>query len=103
LSCEEELTHLLNHVWPNIFETSAHLINAVLEAIEGCRLALGPGVIMAYTVQGLFHPARRVRDVYWRIYNSLYIGAQDALVAFYPDLYDEEDKTYHRHELDVFV
>jgi splicing factor 3B subunit 1 len=29
LGCEEQLVHLLNHVWPNIFETSPHVINAV--------------------------------------------------------------------------
>ena len=28
------------------------------------------------SLQGLFHPARKVRDVYWRIYNSLYIASQ---------------------------
>ena len=27
-------------------------------------------------LQGMFHPARKVRDVYWKIYNSLYIGSQ---------------------------
>ena len=27
-------------------------------------------------LQGLFHPARSVREVYWRLYNNLYIGAQ---------------------------
>ena len=27
-------------------------------------------------LQGLFHPARKVRDVYWKIYNNLYIGSQ---------------------------
>ena len=26
--------------------------------------------------QGLFHPARKVREVYWKIYNTLYIGSQ---------------------------
>ncbi len=26
--------------------------------------------------QGLFHPARKVREVYWRLYNNVYIGAQ---------------------------
>ena len=31
--CEDALVHLLNHVWPNIFETSPHVINAVTEAI----------------------------------------------------------------------
>ncbi|KAE8795530.1 Splicing factor 3B subunit 1 [Hordeum vulgare] len=39
LGCEDALVHLLNFVWPNIFETSPHLINAVMEAIEGMRVA----------------------------------------------------------------
>ena len=26
--------------------------------------------------QGLFHPARKVREVYWKIYNMLYIGSE---------------------------
>ena len=43
--------HLLNFVWPNIFETSPHLVNAVMGAIDGCRLALGPSIIMGYTLQ----------------------------------------------------
>ena len=51
LSCEDALIHLLNHVWPNIFETSPHVINAVMEAIEGCIFALGPSVILGYTLQ----------------------------------------------------
>lgn len=59
LSCEDALTHLLNHVWPNIFETSPHVINAVMEAVEGMRVGLGPCRILQYTLQGIFHPARR--------------------------------------------
>jgi hypothetical protein len=55
------------------------------------------------TPQGLFHPARKVREVYWRLYNNVYIGAQDALVALYPRMADEGINSYHRHELDVFV
>lgn len=43
--------HLLNHVWPNIFETSPHVVNAVNGAIDGCRLALGPAVVLGYTLQ----------------------------------------------------
>ena len=31
---------------------------------------------LSYISQGMFHPARKVRDVYWKIYNSLYIGSQ---------------------------
>ena len=51
LGCEDALTHLLNYVWPNIFETSPHVVNAVTGAIDGCRLALGPAVVMSYTLQ----------------------------------------------------
>ena len=54
LGCEDALLHLLNYVWPNIFETSPHVVNAVTGAIEGCRLALGPA--------GLRHQARPGRS-----------------------------------------
>eukprot|EP01101_Sappina_pedata_P005916 TRINITY_DN2821_c0_g1_i1.p1 TRINITY_DN2821_c0_g1~~TRINITY_DN2821_c0_g1_i1.p1 ORF type:complete len:1165 (+),score=432.75 TRINITY_DN2821_c0_g1_i1:32-3496(+) len=103
LSCEDALTHLLNFVWPNIFETSPHVINAVTEAIEGCRVALGPATIMMYILQGLFHPARKVREVYWKIYNSLYIGSQDALTSFYPIVTDTKTNTYRRAEIEYFI
>jgi splicing factor 3B subunit 1 len=103
LGCEDALIHLLNYVWPNIFETSPHVINAVMEAIEGMRVALGAAIVLNYCLQGLFHPARKVREVYWKIYNSLYIGAQDALVAAYPLLEDEHNNVYSRPELTMFV
>ncbi|CAL5199128.1 unnamed protein product [Lathyrus oleraceus] len=103
LGCEDALVHLLNYVWPNIFETSPHVINAVMEAIEGMRVALGAAVVLNYCLQGLFHPARKVREVYWKIYNSLYIGAQDALVAAYPSLEDEHSNVYSRSELMMFI
>jgi splicing factor 3B subunit 1 len=61
--CEDALIHLMNHVWPNIFETSPHVINAVTEAIEGMRVALGPSIVLNYTLQGLFHPARKVPQI----------------------------------------
>jgi len=41
--------------------------------------------------------------VYWKIYNSLYIGAQDALVAAYPALEDDGDNIFSRPELAMFV
>ncbi|XP_020083110.1 splicing factor 3B subunit 1 [Ananas comosus] len=103
LGCEDALVHLLNYVWPNIFETSPHVINAVMEAIEGMRVALGAAVILNYCLQGLFHPARKVREVYWKIYNSLYIGGQDALVAAYPALEDDDSNIYSRPELMMFI
>merc|ERR1712054_272691 len=90
LSCEDALQHLMNFVWPNIFETSPHVINAMMGAIDGARVALGPTTILQYTMQGLFHPARKVREVYWKIYNNLYIGAQDSLIPAYPRLVENE-------------
>ena len=105
LGREDGMQHLFNLVWPNVFETSPHVINAVMEAIEALRVALGPGVILSHTLQGLFHPARKVREAYVRIYNTNYVGAQDALVAYYPTLQDrpEEHRDYVRHDLDMFV
>eukprot|EP00043_Microstomoeca_roanoka_P029878 m.23659 g.23659 ORF g.23659 m.23659 type:complete len:1213 (-) comp9535_c0_seq1:171-3809(-) len=100
---EDALQHLLNYVWPNIFETSPHVINAVMDAIGGLRVALGPSRILSYTLQGLFHPARKVRQVYWKIYNTLYIGSQDALVAAYPSFEDENKRTYRRRELEYVL
>ncbi|XP_055371033.1 splicing factor 3B subunit 1 isoform X2 [Condylostylus longicornis] len=98
--CEDALIHLLNYVWPNIFETSPHLVQAFVDAVDGLRVSLGPIKILQYTLQGLFHPARKVRDVYWKIYNSLYIGGQDALIAGYPRISNDPKNTYERYELD---
>ena len=98
LNCEDALRHLLNFVWPNIFETSPHVINAVVEAIEGLRVAIGSTVILQYCLQGLFHPARKVRNIYWKVYNNLYIGSQDSLIPAYPRVTE-----YPRHELNYFI
>ncbi|KAJ9125862.1 hypothetical protein QFC24_002646 [Naganishia onofrii] len=105
LGNEDALVHLLNLVWPNIFETSPHLIGGVMDAIEAMRVGLGPGVLMSYILQGLFHPSRRVREVYWRMYNSLYLGSQDAMVPFYPNLaeFSDERNMYERHALYTWI
>jgi splicing factor 3B subunit 1 len=127
LGCEDSMLHLMNLVWPNCFETSPHVIGAVMDAIEAMRVTLGPGVLLSYVLQGLFHPARKVREVrlsllfvrrhnadplcvfnlkvYWRVYNALYLGAEDALVPFYPDLGElsEGQNVYDRHPLQVFI
>ena len=86
--------------------------------MDGCRVSLGPCLVLSYVLQGLWHPARKVRQVYWKLYNNLYIGAQDALVACYPAMSDEEPpagaeagedgapavgNTYARHELDMML
>ena len=103
LGCEDALIHLLNFVWPNIFEESPHVIQATLDAIEGLMVALGPNVILAYTIQGLFHPARKVREIYWRIYNMIYIYNADAMVLGFPAIEDEGENTYARTTLQLFI
>jgi splicing factor 3B subunit 1 len=105
LGNEDALVHLLNLVWPNIFETSPHVIGGVMDAIEAMRVGLGPGVLMSYIVQGLFHPSRRVREVFWRVYNTCYLGSQDAMVPFYPNLGElsDQDNLYDRHTLSVWI
>lgn len=100
---EDAMTHLFNLVWPNMFEVSPHMVQAFTDAVDGMRVSVGPGKVLSYLLQGLFHPARKVRDAYWRIYNNLYIGAQDALVAAYPRVRNDERNMYVRYELDYFL
>jgi len=73
------LMHLMNIVWPNCFETSLHVIGAVMDAIEAMRVCLGPGVLLSYVLQGLFHPARKVREV--RISSSSFCVIGSHLLA----------------------
>lgn len=42
---------------------SPHVIGSVLDAIEAMRVALGPGIVLSHVLQGLWHPARKVREV----------------------------------------
>jgi len=98
LDREDAIQHLMNFVWPNVFETTPHMVMAVNDAIEGFRVCLGPSVVLFYLLQGLFHPARKVREIYWKHYNTLYIGSQDALVPSFPRIDD-----YQRYELDYVL
>lgn len=86
---DDALLHLLNFCFPNIFEKSLHLFESVLSVIESLRLSLGPSIIFEYLLQGLFHPARKVRECYWKLYNVLYIGSQPCLISSYPRLESE--------------
>lgn len=70
---------------------------------QGMSVALGVTRILQYVLQGLFHPARRVREVYWKLYNSLYILGADALTPAYPRLTDDGINTYRRTHLELFV
>jgi splicing factor 3B subunit 1 len=97
------MLHLLNYVWPNIFETSPHVIHAVMDAIGGLLVTLGPARLLQYVLQGLFHPSRKVRTVYWKLYNTIYISGQHALVPTYPTIEDDETHSFRRWELEVFI
>ena len=49
--CEDALVHLLNYVWPNVFETSPHVVQAFMGAVEGMRVGLGPSKVLQYALQ----------------------------------------------------
>jgi splicing factor 3B subunit 1 len=100
---EDALIHLLNHLLPNIFESTLHFIDAVMDALDALRVSLGPGICLQYCLAGLFHPARKVRSQYWRVYNNLVIYSGDALVPYYPLLQNTSSNRYHRDEFDVFI
>lgn len=100
LGYEDAMIHLLDLLFPNIFETSPHVIDRILDGVEGIRNAAGTGPVMNYVWAGLFHAARKVRTPYWRIYNSAYVQSADALVPYYPEIPEEQ---YHRHELDLWI
>ncbi|KAL2024177.1 hypothetical protein VTK56DRAFT_9333 [Thermocarpiscus australiensis] len=89
LGCEDAMVHLLNLLYPNLFETSPHVIDRIIEAIEAIRMAVGPGLVLNYVWAGLFHPARKVRTPYWRLYNDAYVQGADAMVPYYPNLVEE--------------
>lgn len=102
--------HFLNLIMPNIFETSPHVITRILESIESLRLVIGNGIFTNYMWSGLFHPARKVRTPYWKIYNGAYVQCSDALVPYYPRIEElpndddtEQDLSYKLEELDLYL
>ncbi|KAL8763568.1 MAG: hypothetical protein Q9184_000695 [Pyrenodesmia sp. 2 TL-2023] len=100
LGCEDAMMHLLNLLYPNIFETSPHVIDRIVEAIDAVRMAVGTGLVMNYVWAGLFHPARKVRTPYFRIYNDAYVQGADGMIPYYPNL--DEDHL-QRHELGIVL
>lgn len=49
--CEDALTHLLNFIWPNVFEISPHLVQRFIFACEGMRVSLGTNKVLQYCLQ----------------------------------------------------
>ncbi|KAK4565451.1 U2 snRNP component prp10 [Recurvomyces mirabilis] len=103
LGCEDAMLHLLNLLYPNIFETSPHVIDRVIEAIDAVRVAVGTGAVMNYVWAGLFHPARKVRVPYWRLYNEAYVQSADAMVPYYPVVEEDVAAMVGRVELGVMI
>lgn len=99
LGLEDAMVHFLNLLLPNIYETSPHVIDRILDAIDCTRNAVGMGVAMNYIWAGLFHAARKVRTPYWRLYNMAYVQNADSMVPYYPELAGND----HRDELDVWI
>ncbi|KAI5968629.1 prp10 [Candida theae] len=100
---EEVFVHLLNLIMPNVYETSPHVIARVLESLDSLRLILGIGVFMNYVWAGLFHPARKVRAPFWKIYNSAYVQCSDTIVPYYPNVQkmEQENNRFAIEELDL--
>merc|ERR1712241_472054 len=57
--CEDALVHLLNFVWPNVFETSPHLVQAFMDAVDGMRVSLGPIKVLLMSFRVCFIPPER--------------------------------------------
>lgn len=60
------LVHLLNLVFPNIVDPSFE--QTLLDLVAEFTPKLGAPTLAKYLVQGMYHPAQRVRDVYRRAY-----------------------------------
>ncbi|KAH3662218.1 hypothetical protein OGAPHI_005466 [Ogataea philodendri] len=86
LGYEDAFLHYLNLIWPNVMESSPHVIVRILESVEAIRVAVGYGIVMNYAISGLYHPASKVRHAYWQIHNSMYLNNSDALVPYHPRL-----------------
>lgn len=97
--------HFMNLLLPNVFETSPHVINRILEAIDSLKNVLGYGKYMNYLWAGLFHPARKVRAPYWKLFNYAYVQLADAIVPYYPTLnkIDDDNVNYNIEEFDLFI
>lgn len=58
------IVHLLNFVFPNVLDTTKHMREQVDRCLDAFCSVLGCMPIYKYIVQGIFHPARHVRNRY---------------------------------------
>merc|ERR1712112_614906 len=52
LNCEDAIDHLMNYVWPNIFETTPHLVQYIVDCIDAFRVTLGPTKVLQLYIAG---------------------------------------------------
>lgn len=95
---EDAFIHMLNLLIPNIFETSPHVIARIIESIQSFCHVLGPGALLNYLWGGLFHPAKNVRQSYWKVYNGVYVQHVDAITPYYP-IYDNSSMAIEEMDL----
>lgn len=95
--------HFLNLIMPNIYETSPHVINRILESIDSLRTIIGIGPFLNYIWAGLFHPAKKVRAAFWKVYNRAYIQNCDIMVPNYPTFDNLEGISYEIEELNLIL
>jgi splicing factor 3B subunit 1 len=110
---DDLLIHLLNCLWPNVLETTPHVIDRVHAAIDSLTLALGPDILMLYLIQGLFHPAKRVRLAFWKVYENMRAVDKDGVTRSAIELdsaYKSPDREaggdpalFRRHELTIML
>lgn len=60
-------------------ENSPHVIQRFVFACDAMRVSLGPIKVMQYTLQGLWHPARKVREPCWKVFNNIILVNQALL------------------------
>ena len=62
--CDDGLVHLMNYVWPNIFETAPHMMQSFHDAVDGFRVSIGPTRVLLYTLQVCRHATSYVVVIY---------------------------------------
>ncbi|OQN95340.1 hypothetical protein B0A48_18602 [Cryoendolithus antarcticus] len=59
LGCEDAMLQLLNPLIPKLFETSPHVIDRVIEAIDADRVAVGTGAMLNYVLGWAFRSGEK--------------------------------------------
>ncbi|OQN95099.1 hypothetical protein B0A48_18880 [Cryoendolithus antarcticus] len=59
LGCDDAMLQLLNLLIPKLFETSPHVIDRVIEAIDADRVAVGTGAMLNYVLGWAFRSGEK--------------------------------------------